>query len=152
MPNETLYHLRWDPPPVTHGPITIQKIEILDSSHSLVKRLSLHQLAPLHQIQALDLSDEKADIRVQEGANDPQVDIRLESPILVKKLYVLAKFLGGVLLEFTGFFLGACLLIYIWFRWKDKISVWFHQRNKIIATVIVIYCHVLRLALLGIVR
>ena len=30
-------------------------------------------------------------------------------------------------------------MIYIWFRWKDKVSVWFRQRNKIIAIVVVMY-------------
>ena len=117
IPKKTLYHLRWDPPPAMRDPITIEKIEILDSSQRLVKRLNLRQLAPLHQIQALELSADQANIRVQEGGNDPQVEIRLESPIIVKKYQVLAQFLGRFLLEFTGFFLGACLLIYIWFRW-----------------------------------
>ena len=120
-------------------PSPFEKIEILDSSHRLVKRLNLRQLVPLHQIQALELSADQADIRAQEGANDPQVEIRLESPIVVKKLQVLAPFLGGFLLEFTGFFLVACLMIYIWFRWREKIGVWFRQKNKVIAMVIVIY-------------
>ena len=48
-------------------PLTIRKIEILDSSQRLVRRLNLLQLAPRHQIQALDLSDERANIRVEEG-------------------------------------------------------------------------------------
>jgi hypothetical protein len=118
MPNKTLYHLRWDPPSaVTQDPFTIQKIEIMDGFHRRLKPLDLRQLVPLHQIQALELSDEKADIRVQAGANDPQIEIRLESPIIVKRVYVLSKFAGGILLEFAVLFFSACLLIYIWFRW-----------------------------------
>jgi hypothetical protein len=139
IPYKTLYHLRWDPPPATHNPLTIRKIEILDSSHRLVKRLGLRQLAPLHQIKALELSDEQADIRVEEGANDPQVDLRLEFPIAAEKLYVLATFVGQILLEFTGFSLVAFLMIYIWFRWRDKIRIWFRRRNKIITIVIAVY-------------
>ena len=68
IPKKTLYHLRWDPPPAMRDPITIEKIEILDSSQRLVKRLNLRQLAPLNQIQALEQSADQADIRVQEGA------------------------------------------------------------------------------------
>jgi hypothetical protein len=129
LPNKTLYNLRWDPPPATDDPISIRKMEILDGSRKLVKRLNLRQLEPMNQIQTLELSDDQADIRVQEGANDPQVNIRLESPVIVKRLNVLIKFLSGVLLEFTGLFFGVCLLTYIWFR----------QRNKVVATVIVVF-------------
>jgi hypothetical protein len=139
IPNKTLYHLRWDPPSTAHDPLTIRKMEILDSSHRLVRRLNLSQLAPLHQIQALEVSEEQADIRVQEGANDPQIEIHLESPIVVKKLYVWAQFLGGFFLEFSGVFLVACIMIYFWFRWRDKISVWLRQRDKIITLVVVMY-------------
>ena len=67
IPNKILYHLRWDPPPAMRDPITIEKIEILDSSHRLVKRLNLRQLVPLHQIQALELSADQVDIRAQRG-------------------------------------------------------------------------------------
>lgn len=128
IPNKTLYNLRLDPPPATHRPISIRKVEILDNSRKLVKRVNLCQLKPVHQIQALELFHDKVDILVQEGANDPQVQIHFESPVTVKKLDALAKFLGRVLLEFTGLFFGTCLLIYIWLRW----------RNKVIATAMVV--------------
>ncbi|MBM4313839.1 MAG: hypothetical protein FJ122_07945, partial [Deltaproteobacteria bacterium] len=114
-------------------------MEILDSSHRLVKRLGLSQLIPLHQIKSLELSDEGADILVLEGANDPQVEIGLEFPVTVEKLYVLITFIGKILLEFLGISLFACLMIYIWFRWRDKIGVWFHKKNRIIAIVISIF-------------
>lgn len=139
IPNKTLYHLRWDPPSVRGEPITIQKIEILDSSRRVVKRLNLRLLAPLQQIQALELSVEQASIRVLEGADDPQVEIRLAAPIVVKKFHVVIEFLCEFLLEFVGFFLGACLMIYLWFCWRDKIIIGFHQRNKVIAIVIAFY-------------
>ena len=139
IPNKTLYHLRWDLPPVEDDPIAVRKIEILDSSQRLVKRLSLRQLVSLNQINTLNISAEQADIRVQEGANDPQVGIRLESPITMNNFLVLSRFIGEVLLEFTGFFLGACLMIYIWFRWRDKVSIWFFQKDKMIAIAIIIY-------------
>lgn len=120
IPNKTLYNLRWDPPPATYDPISIRKIEILDGSHSVLKHLDLRQLEPLYQIQALEVSDEKAELRVQEGANDPQVKIRLESPFNANRVYPLFKFLGGALLEFTGFFLVTCLLAYLWLRGRNK--------------------------------
>ncbi len=139
IPNKTLYRLRWDPPPATHEPITIRKMEILDSSNRLVKRLGFHQLSPLHQIKTLELSNEQADIWVQEGADDPQVDIRLESPLFVKKFYILAKVLGWFLFEFTGFSLIACFMIYIWFSWRDKIDTRFRDRSKLMILVVVMY-------------
>ena len=67
------------------------------------------------------MSDDKADLQVQQGANDPQVKIRLESNISVDKFDSLAKFAGGVFLEFMGLFLATCLLIAVWFRWQDKV-------------------------------
>ena len=139
IPNKALYHLRWDPPPAMRDPIVIRKIEILDSSHRLVKRLNLRQLAPLNQIQALELSADQADIRAQEGANDPQVEIRLESPIVVNNLQVLAPFLDQLLIGFIGFFLGACLMIYVWFQWRAKKGAWFRQKSRVMAAAIVIY-------------
>ena len=128
MPNKTIYNLRWDPPLLTHDVISVKKMEILDGSRKSIKRLSLNQLEPLHQIGTFALSDAKADFQVQEGANDPQIKIRLESPLSVKRLSSLFLFVGGVFLEFLGLFLSACLLIIIWF----------HQKDKVIATVIVI--------------
>ena len=120
--------MRWDPPLSTHDVISIQKIEILDGYGRLVKHLSLRQLEPLHQIQVFNVSEDKAELQIQQGANDPQVKIRLESSVSVNKFYSLVKFAGRVFLEFMGLFLAACLLLYIWFG----------QRDKVIATAIVI--------------
>ena len=128
IPNKPILNLRWDPPLGAHDVISIQKMEILDGSHRHVKRLSLRQIEPLQQIAVLAISDEKADIQIQEGANDPQVRIRLESPLLVKNYYSLFLLAGRAILEFLGLFLVACLLIYIGLRWRDKV----------IATVIII--------------
>lgn len=130
IPNKTIYSLRWDPPLLTHDVISIGKMEILDGSRRPIKRLSLSQLEPLHQIRIIGLSDVTADFQVLPGAHDPQIKIHLESPIALKGLSVsLLLFIGALILEFLGFFLGTCLMIYIWFR----------QRNKVIATVIVIF-------------
>ena len=128
IPNKTIFHLRWDPPLSTHNFISIRKIQVLDGFQRRVKRLNLNQLEPLHQIQALIVSDDKADLQVQQGANDPQVKIRLESSISVNKIDSLAKYAGEAFLEFMVLFLAACLVIYVWLRWQDKV----------IATVIVI--------------
>jgi hypothetical protein len=120
MPGKTIYHLRWDPPNTAHDTITISKIEILDSYRRQVERLNLRQLQPLNQIQAFDVTGEKVDVRVLGGADDPQINISLNSPIVVEKLNPLIRFLSGVLVEFMLLFFGACLLINIWFRWRDK--------------------------------
>ena len=128
IPNKPILNLRWDPPLVKDNVISIQKMEILDGSRRPVKLLNLRQLEPLQQITVLAISDEKADIRVQEGANDPQVRIRLESPLFVKNYYSLFLLAGKAFLEFLGLFLVACLLIYIGLRGRDKV----------IATVIII--------------
>ena len=121
IPDATIYHLRWDPPASAHEVISIIKMEILDGSHSPVKRLSLRQLEPLHQIQAVALSDVTADFRIQEEADDPQIKIRLESPLSVKALDSRLPFPVRLFLEFLGLSLSACLLIYIWLCRKDKV-------------------------------
>jgi hypothetical protein len=128
MPNRTIYNLRWHLLLLTRDIISFRKMEILDGFHRPVKSLSLSQLEPLHQIRTFALSDVKADFQIQEGANDPQIKIRLESPLSVKRFSSLFLFVGGLFLEFLGLFLIACLLIYIWFS----------QRDKVVATVILI--------------
>lgn len=128
IPNKTLYSLRWDPPQITDGIISVHKIEILDGFRKPLKHLQLTQLEPLHQIQSFAVSDTKVAIQVQEGADDPQIKINLETPLIAKRLAPALRFVGGVLLELIGLFLIACLLIAIWLR----------QRNKVIATAIVI--------------
>jgi len=127
IPSRILFGVRWDPP-ATHGITSIRKMELLDSSGKLLRRLDLRQMVPEHDVIALELSDDKADIIPWEKATDPQVKIHFTSPVILKKLDILAKLLGGVLPEFAGFFFGACLLMYIWLRW----------RNKVIATVILV--------------
>ena len=121
MPNETIYNLRWDPPPLTHALISIQKMEVLDGSLMPLRRLSLRQLEPLHQIRLVALTDAKADFQIQEEANDPQIKIRLESPLSAEMAFSPLMIAGRYFLEFLGLFLCACLLIFIWFCWKDKV-------------------------------
>jgi hypothetical protein len=128
MPNKPILNLRWDPPFAKDNVIPIYKMEILDGSRRPVKRLNLRQLEPLQQIAVLVISDEKADIQVQEGANDPQVRIRLESPLYVKNYHSLFLLAGKAILEFLLLLLVACSLIYIGLHWRDKV----------VATVIVI--------------
>jgi hypothetical protein len=128
MPNRTMYSLRLNLLLSTNDAISFRKMEILDGFRKPAKLLSLSQLEPLQQIRIVALSDAKADFQIQEGANDPQIRIGLESPLSVKRLSSLFLFLSGLFLEFLVFFLSLCLLIYIWFRQKDKV----------IATVIVI--------------
>jgi hypothetical protein len=121
MPNKPILNLRWDPPFAKDNVIPIYKMEILDGSRKPVKRLNLHQIEPLQQISAVAISDEKADIRIQEGASDPQVRIRLESPLSVKNYHSLFLLAGKFFLEFLGFSLVACLLIHIGLRCRDKV-------------------------------
>ncbi len=128
IPNKPILNLRWDPPFSRDNVIPVYKMEILDGSRKPVKRLNLHQIEPLQQIAAVAISDEKADIRIQEGASDPQVRIRLESPLFVKNYHSLSRLAGKFFLEFLGFFFVACLLIHTGLR----------CRNKLIAAVIII--------------
>ncbi len=128
IPNKSIRNLRLDPPFVQDNIIPVYKMEIMDGSRKPVKRLNLHQIEPLQQIASLTVSDEKADIQVQEGANDPQVRIRLESPLSVNNYYSLFLFAGTTVLEFLSLLLVTFLLIYIGLRFRDKV----------IATVIVV--------------
>lgn len=128
MPNSAIYNLRLNLLLSTNDVISFRKMKILDGFRRPAKRLSLSQLEPLHQIWTFAISDAMADFQVQDGANDPQINIRLESPLSVKRLSSLFPFVGGLFLEFLGLFLSACLLI----------AIWFLQKDKVIATVIVI--------------
>ena len=121
MPNRTIYQLRWNLLFETQGPISFYKIGILDGFRGPAVKLNLKQLEPLSQIGKFELSSEKADLQIQERANDPQIRIRLGSSLSVKKRSALSRFVSGLFLEFLGFSLIACLLIFIWFCQKDKV-------------------------------
>ena len=128
IPNRTLYDLKWSLLLLTHDVISFRKIEILDGFRRPVKHLSLRQLEPLQQVRLSALTDTNADFKIQERANDPQIKIRLESPLLVKWHSSPFLFVGMLFLEFLGLFISACLLI----------AIWLYQRDKVIAMVIVI--------------
>ncbi len=121
MPNRTIYHLRWNLLFETQGPISFYKIEILDGFRKPITSLNLNQLQPLHQIQTVELSDVKADFRIQKGANDPQIKVRLDSPLSVDRFSSFFFFVGGLFGAFLGFCFISCLLIYIGFYQTDKV-------------------------------
>lgn len=128
MPNKTIYNLRMNLLLLTNDVISFRKIEILDGFRRLARRLDPGQLEPFHQIRRATVSDTTADFKIQKGANDPQIRIRLESPLSVKWHSSLFLFVGGLFLEFLGLFLSTCLLI----------TFWSCQRDKVIAAVVVV--------------
>lgn len=121
LPNAPLYNLRLDPPPASQDPLLLFSLDILDGSLRLARRLDLRQLTPRNQIQTLELSDNKADIRIQEGANDPQVNIGFSSPIEATKRHALLVLTKDILLECTGLWIAFCLLASLWLRLQNKV-------------------------------
>ena len=52
-----LYHLRFDPPPISEGEIIINRVDIVDRDGRILHDFNLNRLKPLYQIKTVDSID-----------------------------------------------------------------------------------------------
>jgi hypothetical protein len=105
------------PYPVKQSTISasIQRISVVNGFGKSLASIDLHALRPENQIKAFDLKDNTLNISVEEGANDPQIRIHLDSPLKLDTFLHLTTipFAGRLLGGFLIFFLSSCFLIWI---------------------------------------
>ena len=112
LPVKTIYNLRFDPL-ATDGSVSINNIMVVDGFGRSLLPVNLGALKPAHQIRSFDLKDNILKIAIEDHANDPQINIALESPLIITsniKAYIwqiLFRLLGGFL---VSFFLSSLLI------------------------------------------
>ncbi len=121
---EKYFNLRLDPPPVSHGEIAINKMDVVDYDGSVLHTFKLSDLKPANQIKKFDFVDNAVRFSTEEAANDPQIRIVLDRPISFNRLHLCAvMLLYHILPEFLILLAIGLLLIYIWSRGTDSVIV-----------------------------
>ncbi|MFH1514313.1 MAG: hypothetical protein ABIG42_02510, partial [bacterium] len=121
-----LHHLRFDPPSISEGEIIVNRVDIVDRDGRILHDFNLNRLKPLYQIKTIDFIDGHVRFTMNEKANDPQIRIPVDRPMLLNRLQLLARMLTQkVIPDFSVFFIvlfSICvLLIYVWSRWTDPV-------------------------------
>jgi hypothetical protein len=120
----TISGLRFDPPfdaPfLKTGEGIISRVELVDHDNRVLHRFSLDRLKAIHQIK--DFVQEKGEIRfsIEAGANDPQINIRVEEPLRLDRGRIVRLMIIHTLIKGMVVFLCCVVLIFIWSRWRDK--------------------------------
>ncbi|MBA4423905.1 MAG: hypothetical protein C0390_12545, partial [Syntrophus sp. (in: bacteria)] len=116
----TISGLRFDPPSLKTGQGIITRVELVDHDNRVLHRFSLDRLKAIHQIK--DFVQEKGEVRfsIEAGANDPQINIRVEEPLRLDRWRIAWVMLGRTLLKGMVVFLCCIVLIFIWSRWHNK--------------------------------
>ena len=116
----TISGLRFDPPLLKTGEGIISRVELVDHDNRVLHRFSLDRLKAIHQIK--DFVQEKGEIRfsIEAGANDPQIDIRVDEPLRLDRGRIVWLMIIRTLIKGMVVFLCCVVLILIWFRWRDK--------------------------------
>ncbi|MFO7665617.1 MAG: DUF2142 domain-containing protein [Desulfobacterales bacterium] len=120
------HHLRFDPPSISEGEIIANKVDIVDRDGRILYDFGLNSLKPLYQIKTIDFIDGHIRFTMDETANDPQIRILVDSPILLNRLQLLTRMmLQKVIPEFFVLFFVlffvCVLLIYVWSRLTDPV-------------------------------
>ena len=123
IPRKVRY-LRFDPMS-TDGTVLINKMEISDRSGNVLKSFALDRVNPElsaeHQIKAFEFSDAGIEVKTEDKANDPQVNILLDDETIQQ---INNRALLSVKKTLTNLFLTFLLLIgsiVIWKMCKERI-------------------------------
>jgi hypothetical protein len=106
LPVKTIYNFRFDPL-ATGGSVSINDIQVIDGFGKSMSSVNLGALRPAHQIQSFDLKDNILKIDIEKHADDPQIILSLESPLIITSYFksniwlILIRFLGGFLVFFS---------------------------------------------------
>jgi hypothetical protein len=121
-----LHHMRFDPPDISSGEIVIRKVDIIDKDGRILHQFNLDDLKPLKQIKSFDLVNGNIQFTMDESANDPQIRIYVERPILFDRLQMLVQLLARkaipeFLISFSMCFILFVSMSYVWSFWKDTV-------------------------------
>jgi hypothetical protein len=114
LPIETLYNARFDPLTVS-GKVSINHVAVVNGFGKSLFPVDLHALQPGNQIKTFVLKNNTLDITTTDLANDPQIWIRLSSPLNSNTFhdFPALHFIGRLLAGFLIFFLSVLFLIWI---------------------------------------
>jgi hypothetical protein len=112
-----IFNLRFDPL-TSGGQIMIRKIGIIDGFGNKFLEFNFNNLVPSGQINKFEINEDHVLINIDNNADDPQVNIQLEKPLLIKQK-VHPSFHTSLFLTFC-FILFSVLFIYFWAGWNDK--------------------------------
>jgi len=112
LPVKTIYNLRLDPLDAS-GSLSIEDIRVIDGFGRLSASLDLGALRPSHQIQAFYVKDNALKIVTEDQADDPQINLTLEPPLIIASYIksnlwlIFIRLLGGF---FVFFFLSILVI------------------------------------------
>ena len=135
IPNRDLLRFRFDPPATFEGEISIGNIRIVNARGKTLREIDTNRLKPLHQIQTFQHAGSEVILTVQDGADDPQVGIDLDSPF--RPAWFILKdglFLGLIAGEIVLLILIYFLISYLWSRWRVH-----PKRKAILVTFLFLY-------------
>ena len=127
IPNRDLFRFRFDPPAMFEGTLSVGNIRIVNARGKTLREIDTNRLKPLHQIQTFQHVGSEVILTIQDGADDPQVGIDLDSPF--RPAWFILKdglFLGLIAGEIVLLILIYFLISYLWSRWRA------HPRRKAI--------------------
>lgn len=116
----TIFGLRFDPPSMKMGEGIITRVELVDHRDWVLHRFSLDRLNPIHQIKGFLHENGEIRFSIENGADDPQIYIQIDKPLKLPRGRIVWNILSRILLEGMVIFLFCGVLIFIWFRWRDK--------------------------------
>jgi hypothetical protein len=135
VPNRDLLRFRFDPPDTYKGEISIGNIRIVNARGKILREIDLNQMKPLHQIKTFQHTGSEIVITFQNGADDPQIGIDLDSPfrptwLFLKDGFFLALIACEILLIILIYF----MILYVWPRWRIH-----SKRSAILVTFLFLY-------------
>jgi hypothetical protein len=135
LPNRDLFRFRFDPPPVFDGPLSVGNIRIVTGRGKTLKEIDIHRLKPLRQIRTFQHTGSESILTVQDGADDPQVMINLDSPYRPGWAFLSDwSFLGFIACEMVLIILIYFTISYLWPRWRVH-----PKRKTILITFLFVY-------------
>lgn len=143
-----IFNLRFDPL-ASVGYVEIHRIDITDGLGNSFLGFDLKQLVPSNQIDRLEMDHDHLTVVMDATADDPQIHIRLNEPLLISQ-EVHPAYHTELLLSF-GVILFSLFLIYLWVAWRDEknIKKWiYHGLIAVGFTIVVFHCLQTALAIL----
>lgn len=115
-----VFNLRFDPLQ-SPGQVEIRRMTVTDGLGNVFFDYDIEQLLPFHQISRSDRTDGRLIVVMDAAADDPQIHIRLEEPLLISQ-EVHPAYRTELLLSF-GLILFSLFLIFLWVAWQDEKNI-----------------------------
>ena len=119
LPIAEIRYLRFDPL-VSQGHVEIKSISVVDGFGDILEDIVFSRISPIHQIANFERTDHLILLDVEQGAEDPQLEISLPEPIRYRAS--LPAFYIRLAKDFLIIALSVILLS-IWTVWEDRRNI-----------------------------